>query len=77
MAPDYEQLQAQKIASRNRGLATVLGFLAPPIGYAYVDSWGLAALNFITLNYLLLGFVIVPLHVRRIHAAAVGRLDDA
>lgn len=54
-----------------------LGFFAPPISYVYVDKWGWALLNLLTFNYLLLGFVVVPLHISRIISDAKDQLRKA
>lgn len=43
-------------------IAVLLGLFFPPIGYAYLEAWKFLALNLITLNYLMLGNFLVPIH---------------
>lgn len=52
----------QKMASKDKAMAIILGFLLGPLGYAYVGKWGLAVVNALTLNYFMFGVIIVPLH---------------
>jgi len=50
--------------------AFVLGFV-PGAGYAYLGEWRLAAANFLTLNWFVLGcFFITPLHCGVLAATA-------
>lgn len=59
---EHREYELQKMASKSKAAAILLGFFISPLGYVYVGKWGWAAINFITLNYLLLGFFIVPIH---------------
>lgn len=59
---DYRQYQIEAKAEKSIPVAVLLGIFLSPFAYVYMDNWGLAAINFITLNYALLGFLIVPLH---------------
>lgn len=59
-----EKAELRKLADRSVGVATVLGFFLPPIAYLYIGKRRLAVFNLLTLNFFLLGFVIVPLHTR-------------
>lgn len=61
---DAEKAALKKRAYRSPMLAAFLGFFLPPIAYLYIGKFRLAVLNLITLNFLLLGFIIVPLHAR-------------
>jgi hypothetical protein len=49
-------------ARKNKAVAILLGLFLPPLAYVYVDKWTWAIVNFVTLNYLLLGIIIVPIH---------------
>jgi hypothetical protein len=49
--------------------------LLSPAAYYYVGRTKLAVLNFVTLNYLALGFLIVPIHTCMIVNNAEGELD--
>lgn len=57
-----EKAALKKRAYRSPTLAALLGFFLPPIAYLYIGKIRLAVLNLLTLNFFLLGFVIVPLH---------------
>lgn len=61
--PDRRQYELEKIASKDTTMAILLGIFISPLGYGYVGKWWWALLNFVTLNYALLGFIIVPIHV--------------
>ncbi len=73
--PDSRVYELQKLARKDVGTAIALGFLLTPAGYWYVDEVGLAVLNFLTFNYLLLGFIIVPIHSRKIIKDARQELE--
>lgn len=60
--PDSRVYDLQKIARKSPGVAVALGILLTPAAYWYVDRTGLAIINLLTFNYLLLGFIIVPIH---------------
>ncbi|WP_185715569.1 hypothetical protein [Halocatena pleomorpha] len=74
---ERRQYELEQVATKSRIIGMVLGFFAPPISYVYVNKWGWALLNVFTLNYLLLGFVIVPLHISNIISNAKERLRTA
>jgi len=74
---DHRQYELEKISNKSTGVAIALGILVSPAGYAYLGKWGLAALNFFTLNYLLLGIVIVPIHCYKIMNDAEEELHRA
>jgi len=40
----------------------LLAIFLPPLAYVYVGKWTWAIVNFLTLNFLLLGLIIVPVH---------------
>lgn len=60
---DQRLAEMEKLGSRSAVLGSIIGFLLGPIGYVYAGQWRWAVINFITLNYLLLGVVLVPVHV--------------
>ena len=65
-----QQRDLEKIANKDVTTAILLGFFISPLGYVYVGKWGWALFNFVTLNYVLFGMIIVPLHARKmIHDA--------
>lgn len=75
---DTRRGELEAKASKSPVIAFILGFLGP-LGYLYVDEWGLALINLLTFNYLLLGFVVVPIHAPYITLSAGWKLgkDDA
>ncbi|WP_353635531.1 zinc ribbon domain-containing protein (plasmid) [Halobacterium sp. NMX12-1] len=73
--PDSRVYELQKVARKSPGVAVALGFLLAPAGYWYVGRTGLAAVNFLTLNYLLLGIIIVPFHSYKIIKDAREELE--
>jgi len=56
--------ELEEVANTDLTAAMVLGFLLTPAGYLLVGKLGLAVVNFVTFNYLFLGPIIVPFHVR-------------
>lgn len=63
---DDDGKHAQALADKSTPVAILLALVLSPLAYYYVGRTKLAVINFITLNYLLLGIVIVPLHVYKI-----------
>ena len=59
---DTRKGELEGVASKSVWLAVLIGLLGGPLGYIYVGSWRWAVINFVTLNYLLTGIVLVPLH---------------
>lgn len=64
--PDGRVYELQKVARKSPGVAVALGLLLTPASYWYVGRTGLALVNFLTFNYLLLGFILVPIHTYKI-----------
>ncbi|WP_222919401.1 zinc ribbon domain-containing protein [Natrinema sp. SYSU A 869] len=64
--PDAKQFEFEKIANKDITTIMLVSFLLTPVGYYMVGKTGLAIINFLTLNYFLLGIVIVPFHTRKI-----------
>jgi len=75
---EYEQHEDDRLADKSVALAVVLGIFLPPVSYVYLGRWWMAFLNLITLNFLLTGFVVVPVDTSAIildarrHAYADG-----
>lgn len=53
----------KRLAEQDAIALVIIGFVVPPLAYVMVGRYGLAALNLITFNYFLFGFVIVPYHI--------------
>jgi MFS family permease len=71
---DSRRGDLEALADKSTLLAVVLGALLGPLGYVYVGSWRWAVINFFTLNYLLLGIVLVPLHTAGMILGARSKL---
>lgn len=63
---DFELQEKKKIANKDITTVMVVSFLLTPVGYWMVGKTMLAIVNFLTLNYFLLGWLIVPFHTRKI-----------
>lgn len=61
-----ERRELRKTADRSVVVAMSLGVILPPLAYVYVRRYRFAVVDLLTLNYLLFGIVIVPLHTRSI-----------
>jgi len=72
---EIREYELQKLASKDTTLAIILSLLISPLGYVYVGKWSWAILNFLTLNYLLLGVIIVPIHTYSMISEARKQLD--
>lgn len=64
--PDARKHELQKIAKKDQTTVAVVSVLLTPVGYLMIGKTGLAIINFLTLNYFLLGFIIVPIHTWKI-----------
>lgn len=64
--PEQRRYELQKLARKSKPVTAILGFLISPVGYLMVGRTGLAIINLLTANYLLFGFIIVPIHTWRI-----------
>jgi hypothetical protein len=71
---DARQRDLEALAEKRTLLAALLGGLAGPLGYVYVGQWRWAVINFLTLNYLLAGIALVPLHTVAMILGARWRL---
>jgi len=74
---DMRKHELEKIASKDKTVVLLLGFFLSPIGYVMIGKLGYAALNFFTLNYLLLGPILVPIHCYKIMEDAKDELRMA
>lgn len=71
---DARQRDLEALAEKSILLAALLGALLGPLGYVYAGQWRWAVINFLTLNYLLFGVVLVPMHVGAMILGARWRL---
>jgi hypothetical protein len=49
-------------ARKSKLIAVLLGVFISPLAYVYIGKWTWAIVNFLTVNFALTGFVIVPIH---------------
>ena len=75
--PDAKQYELEKIANKDVTTVMAVSFLLTPLGYYMVGKTGLAIINFLTFNYLLLGIILVPLHTKKIIEDARSELRRA
>jgi len=73
--PDQQRYKLEKVAQKSPVVAALLGLLISPLGYYYVGRTGLAIINLLTLNFLLLGVIVVPIHSRKIINDAQSELQ--
>jgi hypothetical protein len=74
--PESQLYDLKQLARKDKATVAVVGFLLSPAGYIMVGKNILAVLNFITFNYFLLGFIIVPLHTTKIINDARKELES-
>ena len=55
----------KKLAQKNMRVVMAWSFFITPVGYLKVGKTGLALINLLTANFLLLGPLIVPFHTRK------------
>jgi hypothetical protein len=67
---DDDGRSGRATAETSLPVALLLAFVLSPAAYYYVGRTKLAVINLLTLNYLLLGIVIVPIHVYTIVTGA-------
>lgn len=72
---DRRRYELESLAAKNRLVAILLGLFLSPLAYVYLGRWRWAVINVLTLNYLLLGFVLVPIHAYRLLNSAESQLD--
>lgn len=64
--PDGETRTGQSLANKSMTVTLLLSIFLSPLAYYYVGRTKLAVINLLTLNYLLLGIVVVPIHTYKI-----------
>ena len=72
----YRQRRYERLADKNLLAAALLGVLLPPVAYIYVGKWWWALLNLVTVNYLLLGILLVPWHVGKTIRTARAEVSE-
>lgn len=65
----------QELARKDINSVMIWSFLFTPVGYLKVGRTDLAALNFLTLNFFLLGPIVVPFHTRKMIKDARAELE--
>jgi len=73
--PDQRRYEFEQVAQKSTTTAILLGVLLSPIGYWYVGKKFLALINLLTLNFLFLGIVIVPIHAWKVIKDARAELE--
>lgn len=64
--PDHREYDLKRLAEKDTTAVLLVAFLVSPVGYWMVGKKGLAIVNVLTFNFLLLGPLIVPIHCHRI-----------
>lgn len=64
--PDGEARTGQPLANKSMAVTLLLSLFLSPLAYYYVGRKKLAVINLLTINYLLLGIVVVPIHTYKI-----------
>lgn len=59
---DRRRYELEEIAANDKATVVLVGFLLTPLAYWMLGKKALAAINFFTFNYFLLGLVVVPIH---------------
>jgi hypothetical protein len=80
MATNNSPVEGQREELKNRAnksipVALLLSVFISPLAYHYIGKRGLAVVNLFTLNYLLLGIVVVPIHVVKLITDARSELN--
>lgn len=75
--PDMRKHELEKIVSKDKLTVILLSIFLTPLGYYWVGKTGLALVNFFTLNYFLLGPIVVPIHTHKIIENAKDELRAA
>jgi len=57
-----ENARTESPADRSMAVTLLLSIFISPVGYYYIGRKKLALVNLVTLNYLALGFLVVPIH---------------
>ena len=75
--PEHRLYELQKVARKDITTVMLVSFLITPVGYWMVGKRALALINFVTLNYFLTGFIVVPFHTRKIIKDSRRRLEQS
>lgn len=75
--PEGERYDLEKVANKSPLTIGIVSFLITPLGYYLIGKTGLAIINLLTLNYLLLGPIVVPFHTYKIINDAQDELRRA
>jgi hypothetical protein len=59
---DRRQYELENLARKNTGTIVLVSLLLTPAAYWMIGKKTLALVNLLTFNYLLMGFLIVPIH---------------
>ena len=70
-----QRAEMQNRANKSIPLALLLAVFLSPLAYHYIGKRKLAVVNLFTLNYLLLGIVVVPIHVVKLITGARSELN--
>lgn len=65
----------QNRANKSIPVALLLAVFLSPLAYHYIEKRKLAVVNLFTLNYLLMGIVVVPVHVFKLITDARSELN--
>lgn len=74
---DRRQYELEKIASKDKSTVALVSFLITPVGYWMVGKKTLAIINLLTLNFLLFGPIVVPIHTYKMIGDAEEELRRA
>lgn len=74
---ERRRYELEKIAGADKTTTLLLGFFLTPLGYWMIGKTTLAIVNFLTLNYLFMGPIIVPIHCHKIIEDAKDELRMA
>ena len=72
---ESQRTEMQNRANKSIPVALLLAVFLSPLAYHYIGKRKLAVVNLFTLNYLLLGIVVVPIHVVKLITDARSELN--
>jgi hypothetical protein len=74
MFEEQELYEAYLLIKKNKYIALILGLIFSPFAYIYIKRWDFFALSLLIFNYLLLGFIIGPIHIYWLYSKAEEKL---